>query len=260
MPLSRLLVGVMALGLGACSALQPSVEPPISGTNKDPSHTFSLWRSGAPTPALHPVSAQLELQAASHWERLAKDVAAHIAQVRAKNPAGNRPLFVEPLDAGMPFAKAFHRYLVNHLISSGQRVGLVRAGADRLRFTVQPIFHEIGDYTPPPGALAVLAGGGMLAWKYDHPLFRIALAGLAGEALLATPYGNLGAFSEVLITVSLLRGENMLARMSATYYVDDREMPQYLPTMPPPPLIVRDSGADREPMPVRRFDVVSAKD
>jgi hypothetical protein len=260
MPVSKVLLSVAALGLCACSTLQPNVESPISGKNKGQDEDGSLTRSGAPTPVSHPASAQLELQAAAHWERLARDVAARIARVRTKFPPASRSLFVEPLDAGMPFAKAFHGYLIDHLLGKGQRVGLTRAGADRLRFTVQSISHENSDYTPPPGVTSVLVGGSMLASKIDNYVFRGIFPAIAAEALLTTSYGDFDAFSEVVISFTLLRGERMLARMSATYYVDDREMAQYLPSMPPSPLIVRLSGAAREPMPVRNFDVVSSRD
>ena len=144
-------VVAVAAAISACSTFQPPLDSAVSAATKPPPAADWQYFSGAPIPVRHPVSGQREFQTARHWEILAADVVKGFAEVRAKLPNADAPVFVEPPDLVMPFARAFHGYLVTQLLGRGQRVTLSRAGADRIHYAVQPVIHARGTYDPPPG-------------------------------------------------------------------------------------------------------------
>jgi outer membrane protein OmpA-like peptidoglycan-associated protein len=191
----------------------------------------------SPTPVEYPMTTQVIMRTASHWQALAADTAKRIASLRdstiteaarqaeiAGEPftepdfalADNVPFYVEPLDPAMPFARAFHELLITHLVQNGANVALHKEGAYVVHYAVQPVPHD------------------------------------------NTDTADLGAFSEIMITVSLLDGGRLLMRRSRVYYIDDDEFFQYLATVPPLPISRYDS-VGRVSMPVRPFAMVDGE-
>lgn len=256
-------VAAIAVLMSACEAVQPILQPPVDaglseGTKPPPKDGWQ-YLSGAPTAVGYPLTGQNELRTAKHWEILAADAVKGFIEARAKHPGSDRPVFVDLPDPGMPFALAFHGYLVTQLLGRGQRVVLTRAGADRIHYSVQPVIHEYGSTGPPLGVLSLFGVGAGVAERFGGVVSTAIIGGLLAEAVIGKhPATRLLPFSEVVITVSLVRGDALLARASATYYVDHREMAQYLPSMPPQPLIVQAWADQGKPMSVRSFRVVSS--
>ncbi len=211
----------------------------------------------SPTPVGHPKSVQREWQAAGHWETLAADVVKEFAQVRAKHGSSDKPVFVDPADQGMVFSKVFHGFLVAHLLGNDQKVALTAGGgADRIHVSVERVFHESGQYDPPFGIITGFGTGMFMASALDVPAALGPIGTLGFEVLLRTSYFRAQAFAEVVVTVSMVRGETVLARVSTPYYVDNLEMAQYRPNTPNLPLVVRASGG-KASMRLRSFAVVS---
>ena len=137
-------------------------------------------------------------------------------------------------------------------------MSLTSAGADRIHVSVEPVFHRIGQYDPPFGILSVLAAGAFAANEYVGSFASGPIGVLAFETLLRTSYARFEAFSEVVVTVSLVRGDTVLARVTAPFYVDNLEMAQYMPSLPTLPLGVKAGGGQDLAMGVRSFAVVSS--
>ena len=210
----------------------------------------------SPTPVGHPRAAQREWQAAQHWERLASDVVKEFAQVRTKYGGADKPVYVDPADQGMVFSKVFHGFLIKYLLGNDQKVSLRSAGADRIHVSVERVFHEVGQYDPPFGIITGFGTGMFMASALDVPAALGPIGALGFDALWRTSYARSQAFSEVVVTVSLVRGDMVLARVSEPYYVDNLEMAQYRPSLPTLPLVVKASGG-KASMRLRSFAVVS---
>ena len=247
------------VAVAAAFAVSVSSTPSIAGetaSSEKSSHTIlGLYHS--PTPVGHPRSVQREWQAARHWDILAADVVKEFARVRAKHGGADKPVYVDSADQGMVFSKAFRGFMITHLLGNDQKVSLTASsGADRIHVSVERVFHETGQYDPPFGIITGFGTGMFVASALDVPSALGAMGALGFDALLRTSYFRSQSFSEVVVTVSLVRGDMVLARVSAPYYVDNLEMAQYRPTTPNLPLVIKASGG-KASMRLRSFAVVS---
>ena len=191
----------------------------------------------SPAPVGHPMTAQTTMHTASHWQALAADTAKRITGLRdsAITEAARRAEI-----AGEPFTEP--------------DVAL----ADDVPFYVEPLdpampfaraFHELLiTNLVQNGANVVLHGE-------DAYVVHYAVQPVRHDN---TDTVNLDAFSEVMITVSLLDGGRLLMRRSRVYYVDDDEFFQYLATVPPLPISRYDS-VGQVSLAVRPFAVVNGE-
>ena len=191
----------------------------------------------APAPVGYPITAQSTIYTASHWQTLAADTAKRITGLR--DSAINEAAKLAEI-AGEPFIEPDF------------------ALADNVSFYVEPLdpampfgraFHELLMTN------LVQNGANVVLHKEDAYVVHYAVQPVRHDN---TGTVSLGAFSEVMITVSLLDGGKLLMRRSLVYYVDDDEFFQYLATVPPLPISRYDS-VGRVSMPVRPFAVVDGE-
>jgi hypothetical protein len=211
----------------------------------------------APEPLVYQAPVEETNPKARHWDMLADDNAAAIAEAARRFP-GAGSYFVEPLDATMPFARTFRDQLTTHMVRRGLTVSLARADAAyRVHFAVQPLRREVNK--PEPGAvfLGSTVLGGLRALRgIDRDYVGASNLVIIGAAL---EMANSGAFGfgptdEVSVTVTVLKGTDILHRGQALYTVDRKEAHLYAGTTPAAPLGVV-SSASGEPMPVREFSI-----
>ena len=188
----------------------------------------------APAPVGYPITAQSTIYTASHWQTLAADTAKRITGLR--DSAINEAARLAEI-AGEPFIEPDF------------------ALADNVSFYVEPLdpampfgraFHELLMTN------LVQNGANVVLHKEDAYVVHYAVQPVRHDN---TDTVNLDAFSEVMITVSLLDGGKLLMRQSEVYYVDDDEFFQYLATVPPLPISRYDS-VGQVSLPVRQFAVV----
>lgn len=214
--------------------------------------------SETPEQAVYDPPVDQEMLQASHWDILAADNAAAIARAAKKFP-GTGSYFVEPLDATMPFARAFREQLTTHLLRHGLKVSLARADAAyRVHFTVQPLRHEAGRKSEPGTVLlAGTALGGLYALRsFGTDIVgpaNLLLAGAAGEMVNAGAFG-FGPADEIAITVSVMKATDILHRSQALYFVERKDAFHYAGTTPAAPLGLV-SGGPAEPPPLREFPI-----
>ncbi|MEO5336419.1 MAG: hypothetical protein H7841_05950 [Magnetospirillum sp. WYHS-4] len=216
--------------------------------------------AATPVAVGHDATTQMEMLRVQHWDILASDVAAEIAEAAKKAPPGGGSYFVEPLDISMPFGRAFRDHLTTHLVKKGLPVTLVRAEAGyRVHTAVQPILHETSN-RPATGSafLAASALGGIHRLRdiggFNLVTANMMVAGTALELANAGAFGY-GANDEILITVTLLKGGDILSRNEAMYYIDRKEAFQYAGSAPAGPLGVALAGAPAQPLPIREFSI-----
>lgn len=191
----------------------------------------------SPTPVGQPMTSQETMHTASHWQALAADTAKRISGLR--DSAINESARLAEI-AGEPFTEPDF------------------ALADNVSFYVEPLdpampfaraFHELLMTN------LLQNGADVVLHREDAYVVHYAVQPVRHDK---TDTLNLDAFSEVMITVSLLDGGKLLMRRSRVYYVDDDEFFQYLATVPPLPISNYDSTA-RVSLPVRPFAVVDGE-
>lgn len=184
--------------------------------------------SQIPKPSAHVLSYQKKMQAARHWQVLAADVAAQVAEEYAS--VATPGVYVEPADG--VFGDAFTALLNTELLNAGIPIsGNPRSGVT-LAFDVQLVRHRAGwpdrrDRTQP-GLWTAVATGVRVARNVTKNMI---IPGGVAMDLMAGTWTTLSEH-EVLITTSLEKDGNFVMRRTDLYYVNDIDRGHY--TKPTP--------------------------
>lgn len=194
--------------------------------------------SPTPTATNFPTSSQQKLQAASHWNVIAQDVARQLAS----NLKNRQPVYVSQDQNKTPFERAFSANLISALVAEGFTVQKAPAGALRVDIDTQAIpFSANRPGTIFAGNTTALAAG---VWALHN---ASAGAILASAAVAADAYKIVESeFAtgpvprmELMITSSVGDDATYIARQVNTYYVADADSHLYMPAPAPvPPVTV----------------------
>ncbi len=204
---------------------------------------FLVACTQTPVPTTYPYSEQKKMQAAHHWEVLAVDVAEQLAQKLTTVNLAGRKVAIE-FSEDTPFNKGFRSLLLTQLVHRGVPVS-ARPAADSLKvvYETQLVHHRQERLSRTyPGALSAtatyLATGvwvirDALLYGTDAAQYW-AIVGVAIGAVVAADVFS-GAFardlphSEVVISASLMEGDDYLSRKTDIYYVNDEDQWHYQP-------------------------------
>jgi len=184
----------------------------------------------APMPESYPLSYQLKMQAAAHWDLLAQ----HVAQ-RLNNqlPGGNQgiSLYVAEPRPVTTFNRALHDLVVTHLVEYGFNVTTTPyAGALTVQLDTQVVHHTGRSIRPQPGSFVAIGGvgalGGMAARGPGAALGAGAL--LIGAAEFLSGGAGDAPDTEIIVSTSVLDGNMYRARLRDIYYVSDDNQDQYV--------------------------------
>ena len=190
----------------------------------------------------HPPSVQKKAQAVHHWDVLADDVAARIADKISEWPAGEHPIHVPATDAS-PFGQGFRKLLLTHLLDRGVTLSSEPTHVVLLVDT-QVVQHPSSD---PVAMLPRTRLADGVDVSRDWPGQTIGGAPVAGVGVAAqgdapaapavpgVPAAGSAVRTEVLVTTSLESGKRYLARTADIYYLEPDDAPLFLPAAPPPP-------------------------
>ena len=192
-------------------------------------------KTTAPTDHFNLTSPKLE--AAHHWQVLAKDVAWRINDGLIRFDMLDTPLSVKPTcgddnhvcgkDETSPFNEAFHDLLVTELVTLGVPVR-PRAGDDTLvvGYKVQTVRHDAFRLTrPAPGAITALTAAVMVLRNAPATVLAIAGGGAVDYAVQQN-IGDRGHY-EVIITTSISSANRYLFRASDIYLINDADYLHY---------------------------------
>lgn len=189
--------------------------------------------SEAPLATNFPTSKQEKVQAAAHWNVIAKDVAVQISTKLAEK----RPLHVLQPAGKSSFERAFANQLVSSLVANGNTVMKQPAGALSVEVDTQVVGFSpnrpqyrhagtatalmtgvwalhVGEATVGAALYATVAAADAYAW------FRSEFA--TGE----TPQ------TEIIVTTSVTDGNQYLSRNTSVYYVADTDKALYQAGLP----------------------------
>lgn len=197
--------------------------------------------SRIPEPASYPYSQQQKLQAAHHWDVLAKDVANRINNQLIISNFTSTPVYVKATcgDEDTPcdlyqtstFNEAFRDLLITELVHLGVPVDQ-HAGKDAItvHYKVQTVYHQANRLRSiRPGVITVLSTA--ISVLRNAPSEVVAMA--AGGTLdLANQSMVVNGHFEVIITTSMVRKSRYLFRASDIYYINDIDFYQYNNSLP----------------------------
>ncbi len=195
--------------------------------------------SRVPQPVSYRYTEQQKLQAAYHWDVVARDVAAHIVDFYSQHSDLKERNVTIIASKETPFEEAFYNFLTSRLSQNNLNISLSEESPERIYYDIQVIYHRAKRPNERPfglfqGELVALssvvmavsnaidkssAGTGAFAGG-------LALgAGLLAEAdrdrFLSLPH------QEVVITTSLASGDQLLNRRTDIYYISDADDYQY---------------------------------
>lgn len=214
-------IGVLALMLGGC-----------------------LYSNAAQVPmaTTYPYSEQQRMQAAHHWQVLAKHEAQGILQ---HSNLRNTPLYLpEQNDATSgEFARGYRALLTSELVSGGAIVRTRPEQAARLDFDVEVVNHsDRGFIRPYPGVISLASlGTGIAVLVAPSPNAGLALLPPAVAADITSGSWTHVGDEEVIITTEIVDSQHVLYSSSNIYYINrgDREhyAPHRIPKPPPVPKV-----------------------
>ncbi len=180
--------------------------------------------SEAPFATNFPTTKQLKVQAASHWNTIAGDVATQIAS----KLADRRPLYVTQSVTKSPFDRAFGNQLISALISGGHTVLKNPAGALTVEVDTQVVsFSSTRPQYRHTGTATALTAG---VWAL-HVGEATAGAALASAIIATDAYtwfqsefaSGATPQTEIIVTTSISDGNQYLSRNTSVYYVADSD-------------------------------------
>lgn len=212
-----------------------------------------LGCSPAPRPLDHHFSTQTKLQAAHHWEIMAKDFArqfvSRISSAHTIRSAGyamenegqsgstsltlNSPyIYIQTNDIS-PFGKSLRGYLITKLTNLGYNISYSSKDATTIRWSVEKIRHNTERIASSfPLSKTFMAAFGYGLYKLYDNSDDFAAAIFAGGAVDAAEYAHFAAPKkvpnvEIILNLSVSRNGYLLARQSDTYYINEADACQY---------------------------------
>jgi len=196
-------------------------------------------QSPIPMPENFPISSQLKVRAAGHWQAMARDVAGKtVASLRNSNV--NAPVFIFLPDTATEFDRAFRDFLTTELVNLGVKVQVKPEGALTVSYTTQVVEHADPRPNFSPGMYTKLTAGLWVlgAIAADSALGAgVATLGLAGAKDYADSVDTNGASGmELILTTTVHNGEHLAARKTDVFYVEAPDAKLYRP------LVTTDAG------------------
>ncbi|WP_106419931.1 hypothetical protein [Salinicola tamaricis] len=188
---------------------------------------FGVNTSQAPLATTYPATTQQRMQAAYHWEVLARHEA---KAIMADRRLDRRALYLKPPETETAFSRGFRSLLTSELVRQGATVRTSDLGAATVTFDVQVVAHrDRQPIRPPQGALTALAAGIAVATipfnHWSEP--SLALIPAAGLVDLFSGSWTSESDEEVIITVQADEYQTLLYSSSNLYYINPGDSGQY---------------------------------
>jgi hypothetical protein len=198
---------------------------------------FYANTSQAPVAVTYPYTEQQRMQAAHHWDVLARHEATSILQ---RERVRNRDLHISEADhgelrtySGGEFERGFRTLLTSELVSRGANLTTVpTANSANITIDVEVVEHRDRDFIRPPiGAFTALTAGIAVATipfnQWSEPALGLIPAGMLADVTS----GNWTSTSdeEIIVTTQIIDGERILYSSSNIYYINAGDRRQYAP-------------------------------
>ena len=197
--------------------------------------------SRIPEPISYPYSQQKKMQAASHWNVLAEDLANRINKqliltnnhdkaVFVKQTCGDESSSCKANETGT-FNEALHDLLITNLFGYGVPTkSRADQNAIEISYKVQVVYHNTDRIRSlQPGLLTALSAAVVVL--RNAPLDVVLLAaGVAAD--IANTSLVTSSHYEIIITTSMITNSQYLFRASDIYYINEKDFYHYQESMP----------------------------
>jgi len=187
--------------------------------------TVSGCTTQVPYPIPHKLSTQKKMQAAQHWEMLARDVAEQVRfALNNIHRINHKPIYVKSYNS-TPFHEVFHGLLISHLVQKGLAVSCNDQDAIVMEYQARIVAHSERFVRHPPIKYTVLGGGlnvarRVMEWS-SIDLMNLGFAtGLAIDGYRNLSTGDLSN-KEVIISTGLTYHDRYLMHQSDIYYINE---------------------------------------
>ncbi|XKF04300.1 hypothetical protein LG286_11465 [Vreelandella venusta] len=198
---------------------------------------FYANTSQAPIATTYPYTEQQRMQAAHHWDVLARNEATQILQ---RERVRFRDFHITQAEengthaySGGEFGRGFRTLLTSELVSRGATLMTVpTTNTANIHVDVEVVTHrDRGFIRPPVGAFTALTAGIAVATipynQWSEPALGLIPGAIAAD-ITSGSWTNTGN-EEVIITTQILDGEQILYSSSNIYYINPGDRRQYAP-------------------------------
>jgi hypothetical protein len=181
------------------------------------------------------LTVQPKVRSAGHWELVSRDVVAQtLATLDKAGVAPGTPLHVALPPNPSAFDVGFRDFLITKLVQSGATVQQMPGQTLDVTYHAQVVRHNSERPHFIPGQFTMITAGLMAAYGLRHEHLDAQMLGALGLAV-AADYGasvNSGGptNTEMILTTTVARGGQYLARKTDVYYLENADTPLFMRT------------------------------
>jgi len=179
------------------------------------------------------LTVQPKVRSAGHWELVSRDVVAQtLATLDKAGVAPGTPLHVALPPNPSAFDVGFRDFLIAKLVQSGATVQQMPGQTLDVTYHAQVVRHNSERPHFIPGQFTMITAGLMAAYGLRHEHLDAQMLGALGLAV-AADYGasvNSGGptNTEMILTTTVARGGQYLARKTDVYYLENADTPLFM--------------------------------
>ncbi len=179
------------------------------------------------------LTVQPKVRSAGHWELVSRDVVAQtLATLDKAGVAPGTPLHVALPPNPSAFDVGFRDFLITKLVQSGATVQQMPGQTLDVTYHAQVVSHNSERPHFIPGQFTMITAGLMAAYGLRHEHLDAQMLGALGLAV-AADYGasvNSGGptNTEMILTTTVARGGQYLARKTDVYYLENADTPLFM--------------------------------
>ena len=179
------------------------------------------------------LTVQPKVRSAGHWELVSRDVVAQtLATLDKAGVAPGTPLYVALPPNPSAFDVGFRDFLITKLVQSGATVQQMPGQTLDVTYHAQVVRHNSERPHFIPGQFTMITAGLMAAYGLRHEHLDAQMLGALGLAV-AADYGasvNSGGptNTEMILTTTVARGGQYLARKTDVYYLENADTPLFM--------------------------------
>ena len=179
------------------------------------------------------LTVQPKVRSAGHWELVSRDVVAQtLATLDKAGVAPGTPLHVALPPNPSAFDVGFRDFLITKLVQSGATVQQMPDQTLDVTYHAQVVRHNSERPHFIPGQFTMITAGLMAAYGLRHEHLDAQMLGALGLAV-AADYGasvNSGGptNTEMILTTTVARGGQYLARKTDVYYLENADTPLFM--------------------------------
>ena len=179
------------------------------------------------------LTVQPKVRSAGHWELVSRDVVAQtLATLDKAGVAPGTPLHVALPPNPSAFDVGFRDFLITKLVQSGATVQQMPGQTLDVTYHAQVVRHNSERPHFIPGQFTMITAGLMAAYGLRHEHLDAQMLGALGLAV-AADYGasvNSGGptNTEMILTTTVARGGQYLARKTDVYYLENADTPLFM--------------------------------